>query len=258
MDIVKSDKNPMDIGRFRKKTGLTPARKIINTAKTGLQLSAMFDITGSMFGYFHLVREKLGEVFTAINKEVSCPEFSVMAFRNHGDEKLHNNIYYSHPFTTDIARIRTFMSKINKGGGGDDALTCMEDCLKEANLLAWSSKTPKALIIVGDMPPHGVLDGVNKCPKDINYKFEIEGLRQKQIQIFSVFCGHISKVRKFYQEMAQSTKGRFLEIKEIGILTEILTGIAMKQTGNLDNYIKRLKKTKQLPQHTKKILRLLE
>lgn len=259
---LTNSKSGLNLGALRSsqkrlRTSSPIIKNITAQGTPALQLVMMFDITGSMFSYFELVREKLNEIITIVKKESPNTEFSVMAFRNHGDSS-YSQIYYITPLTNDAETIRSAIANIQKGGGGTDALTCMEDCFKEVNQLAWNPSSPKAIVIVGDMPPHGVIDSVGKCPNDINYQHEIDQFISKGITVYSVFCGYHEKVREFYQSIAARTKGKYLELKEIDLLVDILVGVCMKQTGRLASYLDSLRKTGQLTSKKQKILHLLE
>lgn len=236
------------LGMMGNSLGLSPS----------LQLLMMFDITGSMFGYFDLIRSKLKEIVSVVKEKARQAEFSVFAYRNHGDELGYKEIYYTFPLTSDQDTLFSQLETIEKGGGGQDALTCMEDCLQEANNLIWNMQSPKALVIIGDQPPHGVVDSMSKCPREINYKWEIEKLGGKEVKIYTVFCpGAEERTVNFYRETAQKNGGRFLQIEEIDLLKELIIGICMKEIGNFDNYVRDLEKTKQLTPIRKKALAML-
>lgn len=223
-----------------------------------LQLVAMFDITGSMYGHFNLVRTKLTEVFQALNEELSAAQFAVFAFRNHGDEEKFSQIYYTSPLTSDINEIKRIISGIEKGGGGPDALSCMEECFHAANELPWLEEAPKAIVVVGDEPPHGVVDDMSKCPNRINYKVEIEKFIEKGIAVYSVFCGHEMKIRNFYKSLAGQTGGKFIEIDEIDMLVDLLIGISMKQSGSFKKYYEKMEEKGLMTEARRKVIALLE
>ncbi|MBN1325425.1 VWA domain-containing protein [Candidatus Falkowbacteria bacterium] len=237
------------LGMMGNSLGLSPS----------LQLLMMFDITGSMFGYFDLIRSKLKEIITVVKGKASQAEFSVFAYRNHGDELGYKEVYYTFPLTSDQDTLFSQIETIEKGGGGPDALTCMEDCLQEANNINWKMQCPKALVIIGDQPPHGVVDPMSKCPKEINYKLEIEKLGNKEVKIYTVFCpGAEERTVNFYRETAQKNGGRFLQIEEIDLLKELIIAICMKETGKMEEYIKDLEIKNQLTPIRKKAILMLK
>lgn len=261
-DGLAVKKSGLDVFKLRKKAGLSSlalqnVEKEAPGAKS-LQLLVMFDITGSMFENFEIVREKINEIANLLKEGIENFEMTIFAFRDHGDEERYGNIYYASEFTGSIEKIREKMQDIKKGGGGPNGLTCMEECLREASKLDWKNGYSKAIVVIGDMPPHGVLDAVSVCPNEINYQFEIEELAEKKISIYSVFCGRIKKVEMFYQEIAEDTGGRFLALSEINLLADILVGVGMKKTGQLKDYILKLKSVNRLSPQKEKALLLLE
>lgn len=216
------------------------------TKKPSLQVLMMFDITGSMFAYFDLVRKKLQEIISTVKKGSPGAEFAIFAYRNHGDEDHYQQIYYTFPLTANVEALFSYLCTIEKGGGGPDALTCMEDCLLEANKLAWDISCPKAIVIIGDMPPHGVLDSVANCYNGIDYRQEVIKLKEKSVKIYTVYCesqnSKRQRIKNFYQSLAETNGGKFLEIADLDVLIELLIGICMKETGNLDKYLHELER----------------
>lgn len=263
--IAKPSKGGPDFSMMRRRKGPTGSvNSLIKSIRDqggklpSLQVLMMFDITRSMFSYFDLVRKKMTEIITTVKKESRNSEFAVFAYRNHGDECRYPQIYYTSLLTGNMEEVTRNISVIQRGGGGLDALTCMEDCLWEANTLSWNPKSPKALVVIGDMPPHGVVDSKHKCPREIDYKDEVGSLKSKGIKVYSVYCPHNKeKVREFYMWLANTTGGKFLEITEIDILVELLIGICMKETGKLDKYIGDLKNRQQLTGNTQRALKML-
>lgn len=231
----------------------------VSSSMTALQVVMMFDITGSMFEYFDLVRKKLKKIIEAVKKQSPSAQFAIFAYRNHGDEGRYDQIYYISPLTSNLEELDHYIAKIKKGGGGPDALTCMEDCLREANKLGWLPNTPKALVIIGDMPPHGVIDSISVCDKEIDYREEVRRLHEKKVKIYTVYCGeHTGTIKEFYKNLPEQSGGKYLEIDEIDVLVELLIGICMKETGNLDTFINDLKATGKLSVSARKALLMLE
>ncbi len=240
--LIKSNGSP-DFSVMRKKIGIKKGQSLGELKSgTSLQVVFMFDITGSTFAYFEVIREKLQEIIGSVKKESPDAQFAIFAFRNHGDEDRYLQIYYTFPLTEDLQEIRDYIVEIERGGGGPDGLTCMEECFYEANLLDWEIKASKAVVIIGDMPPHGVVDPVSKCYANIDYKLEISSLREKGVKFYSVFCPthKNDQIYRFFQSLAEDGDGKFMEISEIELLCEILIGICLKETGQFDKFEKRV------------------
>jgi len=252
------DKEPtLDIQKMRRDLSLTETAKKFKTVPS-LQILLMFDITGSMFKYFDLIRKKLQEIAQSVKEIVPSAQFAVFAYRNHGDEERHEQIFYSTPLTPNIKILSQEIQSIKKGGGGDDALTCLEDCLVEANSLGWNKASAKTIVVIGDMPPHGVIDSFGQCPNEIDYRDEVNELISKNVTVYSVFCGKNAKAKGFFRWLANKTGGRFLNLDQIDILKDILVAICMKQTGNLAKHLSDLRQKKMLTREKEEILLLLQ
>ncbi|MCX6745285.1 MAG: hypothetical protein NTX82_07240 [Candidatus Parcubacteria bacterium] len=80
------------------------------------------------------------------------------------------------------------------------------------------------------------------------------------MKIYSVFCPTHKKDRvyRFFQSLAEGGDGRFMEISEIEVLTELLIGICLKETGNFDKFVARLGLNKSLSDPQKKKLLMLK
>ncbi|MBW2990435.1 VWA domain-containing protein [Candidatus Woesearchaeota archaeon] len=273
-DAPITSKGKLDLEEMKKRLRIkSSARTTLSMLRTrkapSLQVLMMFDITVSMCSYFEHVRRKLEEIAVTVKKLNPNSEFSVFAYRNHGDEEI--GIYYTSPLTSNTTEIYERIRSITGGGGGLDGLTCMEDCLQKANKLGWepfSHKTAKAVVVIGDRPPHGVIDSKDKCPYKVYYEIEVQRLKSKGIKIYTVFCAtggrEEEKVRRFFQWLAKETRGKCLEISskdridEMDVLVKWLIGICMKETKMLDKYFDKLKQEGQLTPSEEKILLMLK
>lgn len=260
-DGTLAEKSAVNISALRRQRESTQpvsefARSFAGTPE--LQVVLMFDITISMFHYFDEVRKKLQEIILAVKKEISRSQFAVFAYRNHGDEEKYDQIYYVSPLTARPEEVFQVIQGIKRGGGGPDSLTCMEDCFREANKLPWDPKSKKAVVVIGDMPPHGVFDSVKKCYNGIDYALEVEEFKKKDIRVYSVFCGENQRVRDFYRTLAEKTGGRFLEIADVNLITDLLVGVCMKENGKLDKFVQTLREAKRLDPSKEKALLALK
>ena len=253
----------LDVSTLKKYSGeksLSTVRQKMAEAQTGLDTVMMFDITGSMFSYFHAVRENLDNIARRLKSAVPKLRQAVFGYRNHGDERLYDEILITTPLTENVELIGQKIFSIKRGGGGLDALTCLEDALAAANRLDWNENAAKTLVIIGDMPPHGVMDQVTKCPNKIDYRQEVEKLIFRQVKLYSVFCGHEKKAEGFFRSVAERSGGKFMSFDEIGLLSELLIGVGMKSVGRFETYIKQAKELNLFLPAAKreKIIKLLE
>lgn len=217
-----------------------------------------FDITGSMFSYFDVCRENISDISMEIKTNIPSSQFSIGYFRNHGNELTHEDIFYLTPFLDEEKEIVDLIWNIKRGGGGIDGRCCMEDCLHAANKLPWNSQSGKAFIVIADQYPNGVQGVTHSCANGIDWSEEIDKLQKKGVKIYSIFAGNNNSIKAFYQKISDRTDGRLLSIHDIHLLTDILVGIAMKETGNLMKYIAYRESLGKISQEKKRTLLLLE
>ena len=126
---------------------------------------------------------------------------------------------------------------IGEGGGGPEAVEC---ALHEAVAFTWDKTAPKAIILIGDKPPHGVMDGLKSCTKMRDYREEVKAVKVKGIKIYPILCNNISETEGNFRWMADITGGKFFYLKEISDLSDLLIGICLKETGKLPYFEKKL------------------
>ena len=86
----------------------------VSSGTAALQVVMMFDITGSMFEYFDLVRKKLKKIIEAVKKQSPTTQFAIFAYRNHGDEGRYDQIYYTSPLTSNLEELYNYIAKIKR------------------------------------------------------------------------------------------------------------------------------------------------
>jgi len=58
---------------------------------------------------------------------------------------------------------------------------------RSGGLLPGTKWAPRRLILIGDKPPHGVMDGLKFCTKMRDYREEVKGPQEKADQDLSHF-----------------------------------------------------------------------
>ena len=227
--------------------GVLGIKKNITSAQSGLNVVFAFDTTGSMYPFFEQVKKSISSMVGDISQKVKKAKFGLVAWKNHGDESYFENekAFLAVGLTENISLIKEAMGKVPKGGGGKDALTCLEDVFHYLNHeVGWESQAHKIVVLIGDMPPHGVLDPKTKCPFGYDWEKEVAELQRQDVKIYSVFCheeeelsSRINKVKEFFKGASSTTDGKFLELAEIDDITDVLVGICLKLTGHLDDFI---------------------
>ncbi|MEW6407686.1 MAG: vWA domain-containing protein [Patescibacteria group bacterium] len=216
-----------------------------------LQITFLFDTTGSMYHYFERGKKSIAKIVRKVAEKHSNAKFCYVAYKNHGDEDYFGgtNPFFATSFSSLPAQLESELQKVKNGGGGD-GLTALECVFHYLNTrTSWLPTAAKTVVLIGDMPPHGVLDSISCCPRENNYKAEVEEFKRKGIKVYSVFCfeeGELGsrrkqKVQEFFKWIAKETGGRYLELSEIDEVVDLLTAICMKETGNLESFIAELR-----------------
>ncbi len=232
-----------------------------------LEVVFFCDTTGSMYPYFERVRDSIVAIAERIAQERVRAQFSVYAYKNHGDEADHFNgahPFLHQPMTENPAMIRKALAEVRSGGGGD-GLCAVEDAFHHLNAHTGGvgvGKTKRVGVVIGDMPPHGVLDRVSGCPHEYDYHVEVVELQRKGFTFYSVFCAEegeltskrTQKIQEYYRALATGSGGKYLDLTDIESLVDVLLGICMKETGRLDSFMAELGKRTALPATTQRLL----
>ena len=112
-----------------------------------------FDTTGSMYRCLEEVRRQLRDMVQALKRDI--PEIRIGIFA-HGDYCDAGSTYVTKHvnFTIDADRLCAFVRDAGPTGGGDTP-ECYELVMREVQeKLSWSTGSQRALVIIGDAPPH--------------------------------------------------------------------------------------------------------
>ncbi|MEK7159616.1 MAG: vWA domain-containing protein [Patescibacteria group bacterium] len=233
-----------------------------------LQVAFAFDTTCSMFRFFKAGKEAIKKIVAEVKAKRPTAEFCYIAYKNHGDEQYFGGSYpfFATEFSSNAESLILSLDRIDSSGGGD-GLTAIEDVLHFlAGEIFWRPQATKVVVLIGDMPPHGVVDAVSQCPHEYVYRDETEKLKRKGVKIYSVHCfderdlvgERAQKTQEFFKQIAADNGGKYLTMQNIDEVAQLLIGICMKETGHLSAFIRELKSRGQLTPATERKLRLLE
>ena len=209
---------------------------------SSLDVVFLLDTTGSMEPYIREVQQNIVRIIDEVFNASPKVRMGFVVYKDHGDEG-EDEFYLTKllPLMSDRRRIIQFVQSsdlyVGEGGTGPEALEC---ALRDAVEFSWNNKAPKAVVVIGDKPPHGVTDSFSNCPRGNDYKAEVASLGRKGARIYSILCNNIVETEENFRWMSQRTGGRFFYLKEISDLADILIGICIKETGRLPYYEKKL------------------
>ena len=211
--------------------------------ESSLDVVFVIDTTGSMEPYIHEVRDNILKIMEDVFEYSQGVRMGVVAYKDHGDEG-EDEFYLTKilPLTFDKKEMVEFLRSpdLHIGVGGNDA-EAVECALNDAVNLSWGlSRTPKAIVLVGDKPAHGVIDSFRACTRMKDYRQEVEAIKAKGIKIYPILCNNIHETESSFRWMASETGGTFIYLDDISSLSDILTGICLKETGKLLEYKSKL------------------
>jgi len=242
METVEAKKARLFKEMSERESHLKSGRLVIEST---LDVVFLVDTTGSMESYIHEVRDNILKIMEDVFEFSQGVRMGVIAYKDHGDEG-EDQFYLTKilPLTFDKKEMVDFLRSpdlhIGVGGDGAEAVEC---ALYDAANLNWGlSKTPKAIVLVGDKPAHGVIDSFRACPRMKDYRKEVEAIKSKGIRIYPILCNNIHETESSFRWMASETEGTFIYLDDISSLSDILTGICLKEAGKLLEYKSKLLK----------------
>lgn len=190
-----------------------------------LDVVFVFDTTDSMYRNLERVRQELGRLTKMLAERLAGVRLGVIAFGDHHDA---GRTYLTkvHPLTDQWDRIAQWVQTVEGTSGGDEP-EAVEDALWEANRMEWRFNAARALVLIGDAPPHGVSDSKSACTMRRDWEVETEALARKAIRVYAVQCNRKKDTRKAFSHMARSTLGKHIFLDQTEHLTDLLIGCCM-------------------------------
>jgi len=192
--------------------------------KTGIDVVFSFDTTGSMYPCLEEVRTKLQEITNRLLKDI--PNIR-LAFIAHGDycDQDQSYVIKALDFSTDVKALTSFVKEVGKTGGGD-APEAYELVLRDALSLSWDPNHSKALIVIGDEIPHPA----SYTDQAIFWKDYVKDLANAGIAVYGVQALSNAHATPFYSEIASSSGGFHLHLKDFALITEMFVAVCFRAT----------------------------
>lgn len=204
-----------------------------------LDLVFLVDATSSMGPFIDEAKRRLVDLIDALRASPLCRSLrlGLVSYRDHEPQEVS---YTSRavPLTSDVDAIRGAVAELSAEGGGDgpEAVT---DGLADVVRLDWRPSAVRAVVWVGDAPPHGVEprgDAFPKgCPCGRSFYAQAESFREMGISIYAIGC--LPVLRKYtraeavFRMVARVSRGMFLPLREADLLVPLIAGAA---AGELD------------------------
>jgi hypothetical protein len=131
--------------------------------------------------------------------------------------------------TGDKQALIDFVKNVGNTGGGDFP-EAYEYVLRESRKLKWCEKGVRSLVMIGDAVPHEK----NANPEHIEWREEVEHLRNLGVNIYSVQCmkGYNREPTAFFRHMATVTNGLHLYLHQLAHVVDIMVALCLHCFGN--------------------------
>mmetsp|Transcript_81446 Transcript_81446/g.225566 ORF Transcript_81446/g.225566 Transcript_81446/m.225566 type:complete len:907 (-) Transcript_81446:83-2803(-) len=189
-----------------------------------VQICFSFDTTGSMTAYANQVKQELERLTARLLTHIPGIQISITAHGDYGDER--NYVVKAMDFSDDTQALKDFINSCGPTGGGD-CPECYELVMHKMQELTWAATSAKALVMIGDAPPHekAKYDGLKR--RFIDWRKEARWYAEKEIRVYGVKCGGCRE--SFYDKIAQTTGALVININEIDLMPEMFTELCFRE-----------------------------
>jgi len=194
----------------------------------GIDVVFSFDTTGSMYGYLEEVRTNLREIIAQLLHDIPTIRIGIIA---HGD---YRDIYVTKyiDLTRNEDELVEFVKSV-QATGGDDFEEAYEAMLRDASEnLKWSDLHAKALVVIGDAPPHEKNFHLNK--DRIDWREEVNKLAAKNVKIYAVQCGEHPQSQIFYSALAKESSGSHLKLANLKLISDMFLGVCYREAVEME------------------------
>jgi hypothetical protein len=200
-----------------------------------LDVAFVVDTTGSMKDDIRAVKDSLFEIvdkITSRTKSLSI-RFAIVSYRDHPPQD-HSYVTRIFDFSDRIKNVHREISNLNPSQGGDTPEAVADGLYDARTKLSWDEHAYKALLLVGDAPPHGRIYNTlgddyfpDGCPKGHDPRREVQSLKSRYGETVFIFvCGCNPLVRESFKSIADSVQdGRYYSLQEAHELPEAILQI---------------------------------
>jgi hypothetical protein len=226
-------------------TPTTPASEVVSAEPVNttdpnrkVDICFAFDTTGSMSGCIRQVTNNIQDIVKELFKNVPNVRISIVAFQDFNFSYIWKPI----DFTNDEGALIHFMKNLDSqycvtgedikftDTNDSDLNECYEYVMHRVPELNWSSDSMRALVMIGDAPPHEP----QYAYKGISWREETQRLKRMGVNIYSVecYCSCLARENKeFYGTIARETNGYHLRLDQFTMIPAMMMAICYKQMG---------------------------
>lgn len=186
-------------------------------------IALVFDATGSMDPIWSEAKKNIRKLVERLRELTPHAKLVLVAYRDYCDG---NQILEVSPQTTDVDKLMSFLESIDCDGGGDTP-EAVEVALEKIIDLK-----PSLAILVGDAPPHGVMDSF-KHGKD--YRDYARTLGNIKIPVYTISTDQLTYTISSFREIAELSGGKSFLLSEVDQLIDLLSVVTAKRASRLDD-----------------------
>lgn len=176
-----------------------------------------------MSGCLGQVRNSVEKTIERLFDEIPTVKIGLIAHGDYCDEHT-TYLMKKVDITDDKQALINFVKNVGSTGGGDFP-EAYEYVLREARKLNWCETGVRSLVMIGDATPHEKNDN----PHKIDWREEVEHLRNQAVNIYSIQCmkGWNKEPTAFYRHMATQTNGMHLYLHQLAHIVDIMVAICL-------------------------------
>jgi Mg-chelatase subunit ChlD len=177
------------------------------------------DATSSMSGLIAGAKQKIWTIAHQIVSGRPTPaiKLGLVGYRDRGDE------YITRVFdlSDDLDDVYGHLMQFQAVGGGDMPESVNQGLYEAVTKISWSkdANVLRVIFLVGDAPPH--MD----YPDDVKYTETVKLASKAGIIINTIQCGDIAQTTPFWQEVAKSAGGEYVQIDQNGAMRIMSTPV---------------------------------
>ncbi|MFM7201452.1 MAG: Hsp70 family protein [Myxococcota bacterium] len=208
-------------------------------------LDAVFimDTTGSMFPVISRLKEALASMLDRLQQSIPGFRLALIGFSDHDQEEPEPFLLRVIDFSQDVPALQGEIARLRPTYGGDNP-EAVEDALHAATRLSWSPHARRAIVLVGDAPPHGVGAPddyfASGCPNGLVWEDQVQALLKLGVMFFTVLAYDREPdptARRLWQELATRSEGKYFEFKEMANIPLVLEACCAVRAGVLEKWL---------------------
>jgi len=190
-------------------------RTLARMRRKGFEVALLFDSTSSMGGSLEEAKKELRAIFLLFRELVPSTRIGLITYRDRGDDYVVRKTRLGIGLYEGLA----FLSSVVAGGGGDFE-EAVDEAMAAALRLPWRPGAEKAMILVGDAPPHpGRRE--KRCLRIARTFASRRG------RVHCLLVGNNEGTMRSFGRIAEAGKGRSLGLDETEMLATRLLVLAL-------------------------------